>query len=149
MIQRLGLDFGNTISYRPEGSERVYLPDSIRVITRLIGKIFGINAYIISKVLPGEDEMVLDFLKKNDFWNKVGISPDNIRFCRERHEKAPIARDLGITHMIDDRTEVLYAMHGIVPHRIAINPTKEQVDAFWDDGMRLVSDWIGVEHLLL
>jgi hypothetical protein len=36
--------------------------------------------------------------------------------CAERHEKAPIVRELGITHFIDDRAEVMSYFADFVPN---------------------------------
>ncbi|MDP3770860.1 MAG: hypothetical protein Q8R16_01000, partial [bacterium] len=40
-------------------------------------------------------------------YERTGIGRDHVRFCRERHEKAGICEELGITHFVDDRLEVL------------------------------------------
>lgn len=47
-----------------------------------------------------------------------------VRFCRERPQKAPICAELGITHFIDDRADVLEPMCGIVANRFLFGPQR-------------------------
>lgn len=60
--------------------------------------------------------MLLDWPQRQDFFASTGVAPDHVRFCRERHDKAPISRQLVITHFIDDRLEVLGHLVGTVPN---------------------------------
>jgi hypothetical protein len=39
-----------------------------------------------------------------------------VRFCQQRHDKATLCRQLGVTHFIDDRLAVLSHLVGTVPH---------------------------------
>ena len=41
------------------------------------------------------------------------IDPANVRFCYRREEKGPIAKELGIQIYVDDRIEVLNAVHDV------------------------------------
>jgi hypothetical protein len=50
------------------------------------------------------------------FFGRTGIAEGNVHFVRERHEKAPICRELGVTHVVDDRVDVLRHLES-VPHR--------------------------------
>ena len=45
-------------------------------------------------------------------------------FCLKRPEKAIHCRELGITHFIDDRTDVLAAMIGVVPLLYLFGPQR-------------------------
>lgn len=68
------------------------------------------------------------------------IPSDHLYFCILRSEKAPICEKLGVTHFVDDRTEVLSHMKS-VPFRYAMAPTAEQLIAFPPDGMKVVQYW--------
>ncbi len=57
-------------------------------------------------------------LMEHKFQEETGIHPSHWHYCYERHEKAPITKALQVTHMIDDRPEVLAYMDGIVPYRL-------------------------------
>ena len=50
------------------------------------------------------------------------MPPDNLQFCLERAQKAEICRDLGLTHFIDDRADVLEHLEPVVPHRYLFGP---------------------------
>lgn len=49
------------------------------------------------------------------FWATTGIASDHVRFCLERRDKAQHCRELGVTHFIDDRFDVLGHLRGLVP----------------------------------
>lgn len=53
---------------------------------------------------------VIEWLENKDFFDKTGIPMERYHPCAERHEKAPICVELGITHFVDDRAEVLSHM---------------------------------------
>jgi hypothetical protein len=50
------------------------------------------------------------------------LDPGRVRFCRERPDKAVIAAELGLTHFVDDRVDVLEHMVGVVTHRYLFGP---------------------------
>jgi len=49
------------------------------------------------------------------FWTATGVAPDHLRFCLERRDKALHCHELGVTHFIDDRLDVLEHLRGSVP----------------------------------
>jgi hypothetical protein len=57
---------------------------------------------------------VIEWLESKDFFGRTGIPMERYHPCAERHEKAPICVELGITHFVDDRAEVLSHMIGQV-----------------------------------
>jgi len=52
----------------------------------------------------------------------AAIQRANVRFCQERPQKAVHCRQLGITHFIDDREDVLAHLDGVVPFRLLFGP---------------------------
>ncbi|MEV7330303.1 hypothetical protein [Micromonospora sp. NPDC093244] len=52
----------------------------------------------------------------------------SVHFCRTRPDKAPIARRLGLTHVVDDKLEVLGYLDS-VPHRYLFRPRPAEVAA--------------------
>lgn len=74
--------------------------------------------YLVSKCALPVEIRTLDWLEARDFHTRTGISVDDIYFCRDVKDKAPVARQLRLTHFIDDRISVLHQMHGIVPVRL-------------------------------
>jgi hypothetical protein len=59
---------------------------------------------------------VIEWLESKDFFARTGIPMDRYHPCIERYDKTPICINLGITHFIDDRAEVLSHMIDQVPH---------------------------------
>ncbi len=134
MIARLGLDFGNVIK-----AHGALVPGVKMSILSLRAEFFGDEVYLVSRVETDEGARKTDaFLQENGFYDL--INPANVHYCYKRHEKAPITRFLGISHFVDDRTEVLSYMD-TVPYRYAFNPEPEQLNAFPPNGMYLVHTW--------
>ncbi len=96
------------------------------MITKLV-KACARQGYIISKVTPIQETRAKKWLHNNNFYATTGISVDQVHFCAERADKAPIAQRLGLTHFIDDRPEVLAHMEGIVPYRILFQGNEEDL----------------------
>lgn len=134
-MMKLGLDFGNVLKLK---GDTLPMPGAVAAVRRLRLH-FGDRIWIISKVDNlREADKVISFLERN--W-EFGISyQDRVKFCFGREEKAPVARELGLTHFVDDRTEVLSYMT-TVPHRFALNPAPAQLDAFPPTGMIVKNNW--------
>lgn len=83
------------------------VPGAFGVIRGLVAERFGERVYLVSKCGRKTEAKSLEWLKYHRFYEVTGVPSGNIRFCRERHEKAGICEELGVTHFIDDRLEVL------------------------------------------
>lgn len=109
-------------------------------IRRLIQEKFGAeNVYLVSKSLGEKRMQILEFFEKNLFYEDTGILRSHVYFCEARQDKAPICRELGITHFVDDRLEVLqYLRH--VPNRYLF---QKKGGTLLSDSLavRLVSSW--------
>ncbi len=111
---KLGLDFGGTIATEGlqwNGNNYKKVPpikDSFHHIENLISKKFGAEGtYIISKVTKAASiPRIWDWFIANEFFEKTGLNPYNVRFCGSRMDKFFICQELGITHLIDNRCEV-------------------------------------------
>lgn len=126
---RLGIDFGRVIndgSAHPAGDDTTFLnggfaaamrtpamPGAFSSIARLT-TLFAGNVWIVSKCGSRIQERTLQWLEHNNFWTETGMSPANTRFCRARPDKAVHCEELGITHFVDDRRDVLGHMRGTV-----------------------------------
>lgn len=70
-------------------------------------ELFGRNrAFIVSRVPEIREGLTLQWLFDQRFFKQTGMYYDHVRFVREREEKAGVYRDLGATHLVDNRTEV-------------------------------------------
>lgn len=69
--------------------------------------------FLISKANPETERKTRLWLKnylsaeKANFWEHTGILPENLFFCDRNKDKAMLCRGLGVTHFVDDKTEVL------------------------------------------
>lgn len=68
------------------------------------------HTFIVSKASANMVRRTRLWLKKQLFYEKTGVLPDNVYFCTERPQKAEIVDVLGISHFIDDRWSVLKNM---------------------------------------
>jgi hypothetical protein len=128
---RLGVDFGRVINdgtRHPGGGDTVFLtggfdqamatpamPECFDALARL-ATLFDGRVWVVSKCGERIQQRTEQWLDHHDFWTRTGIGRDRIRFCRRRPEKAVHCAELGITHFVDDRADVLTHLRGLVPH---------------------------------
>ena len=79
-------------------------------------KLFEGRLWLVSKAGPSVQKKTLAWFEHHDVYTATGLDPSRIRFCRERHEKVGHCQELGITHFIDDRRDVLGHLRGHVEH---------------------------------
>ena len=150
MSMVIGIDFGNTITYKPAGATSVVpFPDALRVVKALASKY---PCYIISKVNAQQKVDVLTWLVANDFFNQVGIPESNLHFCEERHQKNAICVRLGVTHHIDDRPEVVHHLNNDIKAFLFRPIAADVVSYFYSlktKDVCIVQDWKEIESYLL
>ena len=100
------------------------------VVKKLNDEKFHGNIFLISKCTPWAQEKIIAWLKDNDFYAKTGVKPENVLFCRERHEKDKICKDNNIKYFIDDRLEVLSHMVNTAPHLFLYQPDQAEIDEY-------------------
>jgi len=81
-------------------------PGMFNAVETLVARFKG-RAYIVSKCGPKIQQKTLRWLDHHHFYGRTGFRHGNTRFCLKREQKAPICAELGITHFIDDKLEVL------------------------------------------
>ena len=142
----IGIDFGNTITYKPADGPRVCYPDALRVIRRMVDAP-DTSVYIISKVDEEQEKRAKAWIDLSNFYLHTGLTPANVHFCRERAEKGAIARDLGLTHHIDDRPEVMAFMPPSV-FKYLYEPIPEDVVVWFNKllNTQVVNNWLEVEE---
>ncbi|MFI9509795.1 hypothetical protein [Nocardia sp. NPDC052566] len=153
---RLGIDFGRVIqgaALRVGDADTVFLsggldaalrtppsPNAFEVLPRLVERFEG-RAWVISKCGPRVERRTLQWLDHHEFYDRTGLLRGNVRFCRERADKALHCAELGITHMIDDRIEVHEALRDLVPHRYLFGVQADPIP----DWVEHVPTWLDVE----
>lgn len=78
------------------------------------------------------------WLEHHDTFDRTGIDADRVRFCRRRADKATICAELGLTHFIDDRIDVLAPMRGVVEHLHLFGTEPGPADERW---LTVLPDW--------
>ena len=137
----VGCDFGGVIcdNHKGRGHREFFTPQEIKnycetrnpvdhafeTLTKIIELVGPEKFMIVSRCTKPAEKVILAWLKHHDFFSKTGASPENIRFCRERSDKAELVDELGITVFIDDRWGVLRVMKAKVT-RILFNALSEE-----------------------
>lgn len=101
------------------------------------------RVWLVSKCGPKIQARTRTWLDRQRFFQSTGIPYGQLRFCRDRRDKAPICAELGIGLFVDDRFDVLQAMAGIVPHRFQFGATTSAA------GITPVPDWAAAERAIL
>ena len=109
------------------------------VVSRFEGRV-----WLISKCGPRVQEKTRRWLAHHKFFERTGVHPDHLRFCLERPQKALHCAELGITHFIDDRRDVLEAMQAFVPNLYLFGPQRSGHAA--DSRFIVVETWRVLER---
>lgn len=118
MMDIIGIDIGGVIikPAETEGDTSFFTSDYLEtpiiegaadVIRRLKEERFGQHMYLVSKCGPRTQEKSREWLTYHNFFERSGMDPMNVHFCRQRSDKARICRRFGINVFIDDRLDVL------------------------------------------
>jgi len=107
---------------------------------------FGGRVWIVSKCGARVQQRTRDWFAHHHFFERTGIQPGNVRFCLARPQKAAHCAELGITHFVDDRVDVLEAMRGVVGRRFLFGPQRQPPPP--DAGLEPAVDWRELEKLL-
>jgi hypothetical protein len=154
--KRLGLDFGRVINdsgttdtsfLQGDDDEAMRTPAMAgvyEVLPRLVDR-FGGRVWIVSKCGEKIQRRTLQWLTHNHFYRRTGVAETNVRFCRQRPEKAVHCAELGITHFVDDRVDVHRALEGVVPHRYLFGPQQTRPPR----GLCHTPTWFDLERAIL
>lgn len=137
---RLGIDIGRVIidgSSHPEGGDTAFfqgdtatmlrtpaMSRAFEVIPRLV-ELFDNQVWLVSKCGPRVQSRTELWLRHHRFYERTGIAPEAVRFCRNRPDKAIHCRQLGLTHFIDDHPEVHAAIREAVEYRYLFGPSRK------------------------
>ena len=132
----LGVDIGGVIMDRANDETDTsfftdnYLrttatPGALEALATLVTRFEG-RVHLVSKCGKKVQDKTLHWLAHHRFYERTGIRPDHVRFCKERHQKAGICEELSITHFIDDKLEVLGYLAS-VSHLYLFQPNPNEV----------------------
>jgi len=114
------------------------------VVPELV-RTFGGRVWLVSKAGERIEALTRRWLAHHRFFARVGLPADAVRFCRRREDKRGHALELGLTHFIDDRSDVLAALVGAVPHLYLFGAQKLAVPTF----AKHVGDWLVARDVVL
>lgn len=113
-------------------------------VARLVERFSATRVWLVSKCGKKVEARTRMWLARHRFHVTTGLSPENVRFCRDRREKAPICDALGIGFFVDDRLDVLSAMRGVVAHRFLFGASSSP-----EAGILPVPTWAAAERAIL
>ncbi|MFT3924749.1 MAG: hypothetical protein QM778_19600 [Myxococcales bacterium] len=105
------------------------------------------RVWIVSKAGPRIAARTCKWFAHHRFFELTGIEPSNVRFCRERRQKADHCIEHHITHFVDDRMDVLRHLLGLVPalylfgapHTARVHPGVQPVSTWRKAGRAILS----------
>jgi hypothetical protein len=105
---------------------------------------FGGRVWLISKAGHRIERLTWLWLEHHRFFDRTGMLRDHVRFCRKRQDKREHALELGLTHFIDDRTDVLEHLRGLVVRLLLFGAQTEPAPGWAEH----VLDWPAVAAAL-
>lgn len=152
LVERLGVDIGGPIMASPNDlffSDRYLevpivpgvLPSLARLRTR-----FGAHIYLIS-VNTRRRPQALEILAKHRILDLVGR--DHVVMCDTDAAKANTCRELGISHFVDDRIEVLELLATVARRYLFTSESDTGTGPSLPSNTLRVSSWSAIERDLL
>lgn len=151
---KIGFDIGDTLLdrngrtfslYSQEERRSLFQPfkGSLQVIETLCTQLGRENVYIISKCDQETEEQLIDWLSFHKFIGENKILQENIFFCRERKDKAPIIKSLGLNVFVDDRIEIFESIQDYPIIKMIFNKRSKQKDMgiFNGEDVLIFDDW--------
>jgi hypothetical protein len=122
----IGIDLGRVVIGGGDGNEDTsFFSEGYLLTPEVFNAIISIrklsekfDVWIISKCGPAVQQKSLEWLLSRDFYTQAQVSPEQVLFVRKRHQKAPLAEELGLIAFIDDREDIIESMKGKVPHPV-------------------------------
>jgi hypothetical protein len=156
---RLGVDIGRVIMCpadadgRPDTSfldarddDALEVPPTPHVLSVLpeLVELFSGRVWLISKAGSRIEQLTRRWFEHHSFFERSGVLPDHVRFCRRRADKRTHTDELAITHFIDDRADVLSHLRGGVENLYLFGVQTEPIPEW----VVAVPDWLAVRAVL-
>lgn len=118
-------------------------PDAFQTLAWAVRERFGGRVHLVSVAGPNTQRKTREWFEHHRFHEVTGIPRDHVHFVRRRFEKTAVCRELGITHFVDDRLEVLGYLHPMVPHLYLFEGDPREVTrhARFETLVRHVASW--------
>lgn len=117
----VGIDIGNVI-IGGGGQERGFFTENYLATPQIYGAFdsikelvnVGHEVVLISKCGAPVMAKTVNWLQTHEFFEYTGVDIDSVYFVPKREDKAPLAQQLGVEIMIDDREDIIESMQGVV-----------------------------------
>jgi len=103
------------------------------------------HVHVVSKCGPRIQRLTRRWLEHQGFFGVTGVPSEHVHFVLKRPEKRAVAAELGLTHFVDDRLDVLEPMRGLVSTLVWFGGDRARAPA-WVTPAR---DWSDVSVALL
>lgn len=159
---KLGIDIGRVIISPPDPAAPAdtsflggTVEDAMRTpptegafaaIAELVERFGAEHVWLVSKCYPRTQRKTTAWLAHHRFHAVTGLPEEHVRFCLERPQKADHCEELGITHFVDDRLDVLAHLRGRVPSLFLFGP---QDDRDIPDWVTPVGDWAAAREAVI
>ena len=150
---RIGVDIGRVI-INGDGPDTAFLghdevkalrtpavSGAFEAVAELVRRFDG-RVYLVSKCGAKIQARSLAWLDHHGFWAATGVDRAHVRFCKERRDKANHARQLALTHFVDDRFDVLTHLVGLVDRMYLFGPQRRRSESL--PGMLSTPRWADV-----
>ena len=138
---------------KDEIQNRLYTDPSVNIYTKLMPgalatlrkiKASGQPYYLISK---RQTEVIVPILKRFYLWPEL-FNETNATFVDDMEHKVAPARELGITHYVDDHITTITGLLDFIPHKYLFdpynvlpdNPAYERIHSWQEIGERLLDE---------
>lgn len=122
---KIGIDFGGVIVRASEGQDfnsadglGIEASNAIESISCLSK---SHELWIISKASKRVERFTREWLSEVKFYSQTSFLPQNILFCEKRSDKKGICESLKLDYFIDDNSEVISSLKGVVPNLLYFN----------------------------
>lgn len=152
MVERLGVDIGGPVMASPNDlffSDRyleVPMVPGVRSSLSRLRSRFAAHIYLISTNIRRRPQ-ALEILQKHRILDLVGR--DHVVMCDTDTAKANACRELGISHFVDDRIEVLELLVTVTRRYLFISDSEAGTGPSLPSNTLLVSSWSAIERDLL
>lgn len=103
----------------------------------------GHAVFVVSKCGPKVEQHSREWLAARQFAYRTGVYESRWHFCRDRADKAGIARRLHLDAFVDDRWDVIESVGPVVSTAVVFAPKNPAGTRFThlDDGVVVASSW--------
>ncbi|MEO6731296.1 MAG: hypothetical protein ABIN01_08760 [Ferruginibacter sp.] len=144
--------FGTTVEFFNEGDYRDIPPveDVLLYLKQLNEGRFKKNVFVVYNATLVADSKIDDWLAYHRFWEITGITQDKVLRSKSGRNKLAFCIDNNVSHLIDDRLEVLGNLISFVSNLYLFRGQPEEINQYsrFLPLVNKVNNWKEVSNLL-